>query len=140
MLTNNQLLRSVWQKMFSFGPFFGVALILLLGVPRFVLVLQANITGNYTLVPIIFILMWVAPLIFLTRKGRRYIGITKPRRYYWLVTSFFLGIAICFLFYFLSLMIFERNISNSFVYISKSYNINSSLTGMDKLAYFIIYS
>jgi uncharacterized protein len=140
MLTSNQLLRSFWQKMFSFGPFFGWVLIFLFGVPRFILVLQANITGNYTLIPIIFILMWVAPLVFLTRKGRRYIGITKPKRYYWLVNSFLLGIAICLLFYFLSLMIFGREISNSFVYISKSYNIDSTLTGVDKLVYFIIYS
>jgi uncharacterized protein len=140
MLTNNQLLRSFWQKMFSYGPSFGWALIFLFGVPRFILVLQANVSGNYTLIPIIFILMWVAPLIILTRKGRRYIGIAKPKRYYWLVISFFLGVTICFLFYFLSLAIFGHDISNSFVYISKSYNINPALTGIDKLVYFVIYS
>lgn len=126
--------------MFSFGPSLAWVLIFLFGVPRFILVLQANINGNYTFIPIIFILMWVAPLVLLTRKGRRYIGIEKPKHYFWLLNSFLLGIAICFLFYLLSKLIFDHTTSNSFVYIAKSYNINSTLSGTDKLIYFIIYS
>lgn len=134
------MLRSFWRKMFSFSPFFGWVLILLFGVPRFILVLQANITGNYTMVPIIFIMMSIAPLLFLTRKGRRHIGICKPKNYYWLLFSFLSGLLFCLLFYFISDVFFGKNIANSFVYISKSYNVDNTLTGSDKLIYFLIYS
>ena len=93
------MLRPFWQKIFRFNWVFGLVLILLFGIPRFIIVLNANITGNYSMIAIIFFCMWFTPLIFLTKSGRRNIGINKPRNYRWLFYSFVAGAAACILTY-----------------------------------------
>ncbi|MGB5272361.1 MAG: hypothetical protein WBN52_17855, partial [Eudoraea sp.] len=54
---------------------FGLTLILLFGIPRFLLVLEANRTGNYNFTSIIFVIMVLAPFLLLSNKGREIIGI-----------------------------------------------------------------
>ena len=135
------MLRTFWQKIFRYNWIFGLVLILLLGIPRFFIVLQANVTGNYNLVPVVFLFMWFSPLIFLTKNGRRSIGIKRPSNYYWLFYSFFLGILICMVTYIVAIFLFEHTISNWFVYISKSYTVSGMVVNdSNRLIYFLIYS
>ncbi|MBX2964541.1 MAG: CPBP family intramembrane metalloprotease [Cyclobacteriaceae bacterium] len=135
------MLRPAWQNIFRFNWLFGLLLILLLGIPRFILVLQANVTGNYNFIPVIFILMMIAPVVFLTKEGRRTIGIKKPANYHWLLYSFLAGIAACAVMFLTAELLFNETISNWFVYISKSYAVSQTgLTESDRLIFFVIYS
>jgi membrane protease YdiL (CAAX protease family) len=135
------MLRPFWQKIFKFNWVFGLALILLFGIPRFIIVLNANITGNYSPIAIVFFCMWFTPLIFLTKSGRRNIGINKPRNYRWLFYSFAAGAAVCILTYSIAVLLFKDTLSNWFVYISKSYGTSGIiLKGSQRQIYFLIYS
>jgi uncharacterized protein len=135
------MLRPVWQKLFKYNWVFGLVLVLLLGIPRFIIVLHANVTGNYGKIAIIFLCMWFAPFIFLNKKGRQYIGIKKPVHYPWLLYSFLAGAAICILMFVVGDLLYQHTVSNWFVYISRSYTASGTvLTGSQKNIYFFIYS
>jgi len=135
------MLRPLWHKFFRFDLVFGLILIFMLGIPRFYLVLKANVTGNYSLVAIIFLLMWLSPFFFLTKDGRRSIGMVKPANYIWLPYSFLAGAVLCFVMYFTAVFFFKHNISNWFVYISRSYQVSGNvINDSDRFVYFIIYS
>ncbi len=135
------MLRPLWHKFFKFNWKFGLFLILLFGIPRFIMVLRANETGNYKLIPVIFICMLLCPVIFLTKIGRHTIGIRKPENYYWLIFSFLAGILFCIIMFAAAELLFHRTVSNWFVYISNSYTVDKfSLTASDRLIYFVIYA
>jgi hypothetical protein len=85
--------------------------------------------------------MWVTPWIFLTKDGRRNIGIHKPTNSRWLLYSFFGGVAFCVIVFIAGTLIFNYSHSNWFVYISKSYqSIGFISTASQRLTYFLIYS
>ncbi len=135
------MLRPIWQKLFKFNWILGLALVLLLGIPRFIIVLNANVSGNYSRIAVIFILMWFTPLIFLTKDGRRSIGIKNPVNYSWLLYSFLAGIAICTIMYFVGIGLFKLSYNNWFVYISKSYHASGAVfNDKQRLTNFLIYS
>lgn len=135
------MLRPVWLKVFAFNPLFGLVLILLLGIPRFILVLQANVTGNYSMIPVIFIIMMIAPFILFIKAGRREIGIKPPTNYYWLFYSFLTGITICLVMFIVAELLFKEAVSNWFLYISRSYKIPANgLSASDRLIFFLIYA
>lgn len=140
-MNDKQILRTSWKRLFKFDWLFGLGLILLLGIPRFILVLNANITGNYSWIALIFLCMWITPIIFLTKSGRRNIGITKPDNYKWLLGSFVVGASICLVFYGVAILLFAETNSNWFVYISRSYGASgTNLIGSQRHIYFLIYA
>ena len=135
------MLRPFWLKYFRFNWVFGLVLILLLGILRFIIVLHANITGNYGKIGIIFLCMWLCPIVFLTKTGRSYIGIKKPINYSWLLYSVFAGILLCVIVFAIGMLLYKHNYGNWFVYIAKSYNASGIiLTDSNRLTYFLIYS
>lgn len=134
------MLRPFWTKWVGYNGLFGLALISLFGIPRFIIVLQANQTGNYTYVSVIFVCMWIAPFVFLTRDGRRSIGMRKPKRYPWLVLSPLLGIAACAIMFVVSRFLFGLGEENWLVYISRPYQSLAQLKAADKQIYFLIYA
>ncbi|OFX39446.1 MAG: CAAX protease [Bacteroidetes bacterium GWA2_40_15] len=135
------MLRLFWQNKIKFNWVFGLILILLFGIPRFIIVLNANVIGNYGYISIIFLLMWITPWIFLTKEGRSYIGIRKPTNSRWLLYSFLGGAAFCVIVFIVGILIFNHSYSNWFVYISKSYqSIGIISTASQRLTYFLIYS
>jgi len=121
---------------------FGLALILLLGVPRFLIVLDANKTGNYNFTSIIFIIMWITPFLLLNKKGRNLIGIKKPKKKRWFIYSFLLGIASCTIIFFVGKFLYQDSIENWFVYISNSYSSipANELNGINKINYFFLFA
>lgn len=137
------MLKKIYQKLFSFNASLGIALIFLFGVPRFILVLQANATGNYNIVPIMFVLMWCLPFILLSKEGRAKIGMVRPTSYLWLVYSFLLGVAVCGGVYYVGYFLYENSNNHWFTYTSKSFE---QVVGMitkrpaDKIIYFWIYA
>lgn len=130
------------QKVFKFNWQLGLVLILLFGIPRFLIVLNANATGNYNFTSMIFLLMWITPFVLLTKQGRRAIGMKKPGNYFWLLYSFFLGIILCAIVYLIGTWLYQSSIDNWFVYISNSYGSipSESLNRNDRNTYFLIFA
>ena len=85
--------------------------------------------------------MWFAPIIFLTKTGRQYIGIKKPSNYYWLLYSAIAGAVLCVMVFAIGILLYKYAYSNWFVYIAKSYTASGIvLSGSQRQIYFLIYS
>ncbi|WP_019540361.1 CPBP family intramembrane glutamic endopeptidase [Proteiniphilum acetatigenes] len=131
-------LKPFWRNFFDFNWKFGLFLILIICVPRFILVLRANETANYGYIGLIMTISAIAPFLFLNKSGRKQIGITKPKKYSWLIWSFLLGLAFSVLLYFFGDLLYKNTFENWYVYIGKSYNIPVEIKPNDKLIMFII--
>ena len=101
----------------------GIFLILLLGIPRFITVLQANKTGNYQFTSILFVIMWFLPYIFLNKAGRRAIGIRKPKSGLGILIGILVGGGFCAIVWLLGDMLYGTTVNNWLVYISNSYSL-----------------
>jgi len=121
---------------------FGLTLILLFGIPRFLFVLEANRSGNYNFTSIIFVLMWLTPFLLLKKEGRNIIGLKRPGNIKWLIYSFLLGIFACTIVFFLGKYLYQNTIENWFVYISNSYSSipADGLKGDNRQIYFAIFA
>lgn len=141
MKKETEYLRPVFQSLFKYNWIFGLSLILLFGITRFILVLHTNITKNYGLVSIIFILMIISPFLFLNKNGRSFIGIKKPDRFLGLIYSLVAGSAACTVLYFGFHFLFGHTTDNAFIYISNSYAVaGNGLPADMRLSYFMVYS
>lgn len=120
---------------------FGLILILLFGIPRFLFVLEANRTANYNFTSIIFVIMWLTPFLLLKKGGRTIIGIKWTGNVQWMISSFILGIFACFIVFFIGTYFYQDSIENWFVYISNSYRSIpiEELKGNTKLLYFLLF-
>ncbi|MEN8800148.1 MAG: CPBP family intramembrane glutamic endopeptidase [Flavobacteriaceae bacterium] len=132
--------KSIFKNKLKFNTRLGIAMILLIGIPRFIIVLQANATGNYSYTSMIFVFMMLIPLLLLNKNGRRFIGINKTDKIMALVYSFSLGIIMCLLVFLMGILLYGHTDSNWFVYISNSYrtNLPDDLTGV-RFIYFAIF-
>ena len=130
--------RPSWQKLIHFNWKFGLGLLLLVCIPRFILVLAANASGNYGSIGAIMVLSALCPFVFLTPFGRRKIGMTKPDRYSQLVAAFVVGIAFSGLLYAIGRMLYGTSFQNWYVYIGKSYKIPVGISPTDKATLFTI--
>lgn len=131
-------LKPFWSKFFNFNWKFGLFLILLFCIPRFILVLNANETSNYKFIGLIMTIYGFTPFIFLTKHGKKIIGLTKPKNYKWLFYAFIIGLTFSFILYFLGDLIYQSSFENWYVYIEKSYNIPNEINLNDKLILFAI--
>ncbi len=133
--------RILWSKLFKLNWQFGLFLIILFGIPRFIIVLNANKTGNYNFTSIIFVLMILVPFVLLTKQGRQLIGIISSRSFKWMAFSFILGIISCAIVFLIGQLLFDNTSSNWFVYISKSFSVSKiGLTEDNKLIFFLIFA
>lgn len=131
----------LWSKLFKLNWQFGLLLILLFGIPRFFIVLNANKTGNYNFTSIIFIVMIVLPLLLLTKKGRQFVSIRRAKSFKWLLFSFLLGVISCTLIYLIGQLLFDSTLSNWFIYISKSFSAAKvGLTPDNKFVFFLVFA
>ena len=132
-----RILRKYWSPYVQYNWKYGLFLILLFGVPRFILVLHSYVTQSYGTVMLIFLAMWFTPLIFLTKQGRKSIGIQHPKSYIRLLCSFIIGALSCAIIFLLLLVLFDKTQENAFVYISGN-SSKSTLNTIDKQSYFWI--
>lgn len=130
-------LRTSWSHLFQFNWKLGVVLILLFGIPRFILVLHSYVTRNYMLVMFIFLLMWFVPFILLSKTGRKGIGIRRPIKFIRLFTAFLSGLVGCAIIFNLFKVSYGGSIHNAFVYIGGN-NPGASIANPDRWIYFII--
>ena len=131
-------LRPFWRKIFNFYWKMGFFLILLICIPRFVLVLNANATGNYAAIGAIMFISAIIPFIFLGKYGRRKIGITKPKKYGWLFIAFASGLVFSLLLYWLGQVMYGNSYENWYTYIGRSYNIPTEIHQQEKIVLFAI--
>lgn len=129
-------LKPFWSRLFNFNWKFGLFLILIICIPRFILVLHANETANYGYIALIMLISTIAPFIFLSKFGRNKIGIKKPANKRWLFIAFLIGIVFSVLLYFLGEILYNNSYENWYRYIGKSYNIPEGIDQRSKLAMF----
>ena len=128
------LYHSMWDRYFPRKWILGLFLIFLFGIPRFILVLKASVNGQNQWVSIIFTIMIFTPLIFLTKAGRRALGIRKSSRPLWLLWGFLLGCGMCLFLFVFTRLIYGSEPANPFVYIA-----SVTTTGDSSMLYFLIY-
>ncbi|MEX0289074.1 MAG: CPBP family glutamic-type intramembrane protease, partial [Flavobacteriaceae bacterium] len=125
-------LRLLWRNYFSFDWKFGLILLAIVCIPRFIMVLQANQSGNYGPIGIIMLISALVPFIFLSKFGRTHIGIRGSSKWGTLILSFALGIALSLLFYVLGKELYGNSYLNWYEYIGRSYNIPEVISTKDK--------
>ncbi len=131
-------LKPFWTKLFSFNWKFGLFLILLICIPRFFLVLHANKTSNYSSIGLIMTISAIAPFLFLSKHGRKTIGIQRPQNISWLFLGLFFGVISSILIFYLGTLLYGNSIENWYVYIGKSYNIPGGISPHNKFIMFVI--
>jgi membrane protease YdiL (CAAX protease family) len=134
----NYELRPFWNKLFSFDWKFGLFLIIVVCVPRFLLVLYANVSGSYGSIGAIMLVSAFAPFIFLTKFGRKEIGIKWPTKYKWLPIAFLSGLVFSLLLYWLGDILYGNTFENWYHYIGLSYKIPPEIGVQQKKVLFII--
>ena len=133
--------RAFWGSFGHFNIRLGIFLILVIGIPRFIIVLDANASGSYQYTSMVFILMWILPFIFLNKAGRNSIGLKKATHVRWIFYAFVLGMLACIPLFALGYFLYGLEISNWFVYISRSYSggLPADLTNV-RFVYFCIFA
>jgi membrane protease YdiL (CAAX protease family) len=129
-----KLYHPLWDRIFHRKWVLGLFLILLFGIPRFIIVLDSYVRGQSQWLSIIFTLMFFTPVFFLRKAGRREMGIRKSSRKIWLLWGFLLGCGMCLLLFACTRLMFGLEISNPFVYIA-----SGTTTAGGSTAYFAIY-
>ncbi|KEO75471.1 CPBP family intramembrane glutamic endopeptidase [Anditalea andensis] len=131
-------LRQFWKRIFGFNWKLGLVLILIVCIPRFILVLDANATGSYGAIGLIMTISAMVPFLFLSKHGRTAIGITKPRKYSWLIIAFVCGLVASLFLYWLGHILYGNSYENWYGYIGKSYNIPPAINHHDRTIMFIM--
>lgn len=131
-------LKPFWRKYFNYNWKFGLFLIVIICIPRFILVLNANENANYSYTGLIMLVSAIIPFVFLSKHGRKSIGLTKPNSYSWLLIAVATGLAFSVVLHFAGELFYGNSYENWYVYIGKSYNIPDGINGKDKLIMFAI--
>ncbi len=131
-------LKPFWNKFFRFDWKFGLFLLALVCIPRFLLVLKANQTGNYAPIGAVMFVSALIPFVFLSPYGRRAIGIRRTKSSGKLLLSLVLGMAFSLLLYLIGHELYGNSFQNWYEYIGKSYNIPQVISANDKFVLFAI--
>jgi uncharacterized protein len=131
-------LRPFWNKVFRFNWKFGLFLIFIVCIPRFILVLKANTSGNYGSIGLVMIISAMAPFVFLSKYGRNQIGIKRPEKYNLLLLAFICGLIASILLFLLGQGLYGSSYENWYEYIGKSYKIPTNINQNDKKILFAI--
>lgn len=129
------VLRKCFARYFRYDWAFGLALILLFGIPRFAIVLHSYVARSYGTTMFVFLTMWFVPFVVLTRQGRRQIGLVRPACLWRLLPALLFGALSCAVLFLLFGLLFSDSISNPFAYIAGN-NPGASVSGPEKSVYF----
>jgi len=133
-----QELKPLWNRIFKFKWGFALVLVLVVCITRFFLVLDANKSGNYGLIGIVMLISAITPFIFLTKYGRKEIGMVKPKKYSALLIALIAGLIFSLILYYLGYNLYHNTYENWYAYIGKSYNIPAVISVNDKAILFSI--
>ena len=107
-------------------------------MPRFILVLNANSSGNYSSIGVIMTVSAIAPFIFLSKSGRNKIGIVGSKKYSWILLAFVAGLTASLLLHLPGQDMYGNSYENWYHYIGKSYKIPQRITSSNKSILFSI--
>ena len=113
----DRYLKKFWGNHFQFNWKLGVFLILLFGIPRFIIVLQSYVDRSYGTVMFVFLSMWIVPFILLTKYGRKGIGLKRPA-HWWRIGVSFLSAGLFAWSYSVYFLFCMDNLSKTHLYIS----------------------
>ncbi len=130
--------RPFWSRYLRLNWQFGLFLLLIICIPRFILVLKVNETGNYSIIGLVMLISALVPLVFLNKHGRRQIGIKSTKKIHYLVLALLVGIVLSLLLHYLGQGLYGNSYENWYEYIGKSYNIPEGISAQDKKVMFII--
>lgn len=125
--TQQSVFRKMWLGSISFDWKFGVFLILLFAIPRFIIALNNAVHGGSQAIFLLYLSMWFIPFIFLTTKGRRLMGIKKPDKWITLFYAFLAGLAFCGIYYLITCWLFGNSVNNSFTYMSRVFGMSPEM-------------
>ncbi|MGK2864692.1 MAG: lysostaphin resistance A-like protein [Chitinophagaceae bacterium] len=111
---------------------------MILCIPRFILVLKANETGNYSLIGLVMLVSALTPFVFLNANGLKQIGIKKTKKLHVLIYALIIGIVFSVLLYMLGIGLYGTTYENWYEYIGKSYNIPDGISGDQRNMLFAI--
>jgi membrane protease YdiL (CAAX protease family) len=135
------LVRRPFRRAVGLNARTAVVLLVGFGLVRMALVLQANVTGSYQVVSLVFVAMALLPFLVLTRSGRRTIGIVRPARWRWMLPAALAGVACCLIAFAIFTTLWGASASNPFAYIAGSYSaVPGSLSDADRMIYFAIFA
>lgn len=119
----------------------GILLLIVFGLVRMALVLQANVTGSYQAVSVVFVAMIALPWVLLTREGRRRIGTVWPAKRRWIVPAALAGVGLALGVHAIASAVWGNTLSPPFAYIDLSYSsVPASPSEDDRLIYLIIFA
>lgn len=135
---HNAVLRPIWRRFFYFNWKLGFFLVFVVCIPRFILVLDANVSGNYGLIGAVMVISALAPFIFLSKPGRIRIGLVRTNKYRWTILAFICGVLASLILFYIGRVLYGHSNENWYVYIAKSYKIPSGIAETDKKVMFFI--
>ena len=131
-------LKPFWNRYFKFDWKFGLFLLLIVCATRFILVLKANETGNYSLIGLVMFLSALIPFVFLSKYGRKKIGITTTKKLNYLILALVIGVIFSVVLYLLGHSLYGESPENWYEYIGESYNIPENISAQSKRTLFLI--
>jgi len=131
-------LKPFWNRYFKFNWKFGLFLLLIVCIPRFILVLNANETGNYSLIGLVMFISALIPFLFLSNYGRKKIGIKTTKKLYSLILALAIGLIFSIVLFLLGQVLYGKSYENWYEYIGKSYNIPENISAQSKRTMFMI--
>ncbi len=134
----NSILRKVWSKHFSFDYKLGLFLIVVFTVLRFVIALSNVVYGASSAIFLLYLSMWIMPVILLNSEGRKQIGIRKPDKWRKLLYALIAGIVFCLVSYLITYWLYDLSINNSFVYMSKVFGLTPEMIDAYRYKLFFI--
>jgi hypothetical protein len=101
-------------------------------------VLNANETGNYSLIGIVMFISALVPFLFLSKFGRKKIGIKTTKKLNILILALVVGIIFSVILYLIGQVLYGISYENWYQYIGKSYNIPENISKQSKRTMFFI--
>jgi hypothetical protein len=100
--------------------------------------MNANETGNYSLIGLVMVFSAIIPFVFLSKYGRQKIGIKTTKKLNYLVLALIVGIILSVILYFLGQVFYGNSYENWYKYIGKSYNIPENISTEGRRTMFLI--
>jgi len=87
-----------------------------------------------------FVLMWILPLLFLSRKGREQIGFGQPASLRWIFFAFLGGAALASVCYLIGIGLYGKSDQNWFVSVAYSYQSDERIALLERHIAYILFT
>ncbi len=137
-MSSSSILRPFWQRIVGRAWVLSVILFVALASVR-----AYGLFGPVSarmLIMVGFFAMWFVPIIFLSKSGRRTIGLTKVAKPIWLLWAPLMGAAASLTIFGIGYLLYGDSSNNWYVSILNSWNIDESMMGMGRMTLFFMFA